>query len=201
MSLFRRAFSGATTGNVPGACLLTPLGRHAHLALAWKEGFQPQSSGLSAQKRARGAMVQDSHPVVAGKRARPGTWVPARPPTLYSVPSSSQLLAAPCPCLPGCSLGPPAPPTPPLTHPVLRFVTTARDYLNCLLFLALRRRERSLPDSGAPLLPRGPRGDSLRSVSWPAQPPALSPTRSKTRDQNEGDKRHRKMGLGLGVFV
>lgn len=24
---------------------------------------------------------------------------------------------------------------------------------------------------------------------------------SKTRDQNEGDKRHRKMGLDLGVFM
>lgn len=133
--------------------------------------------------------------MVAGRGAGPGTRVPARPPTLSNMPCSSQLLPAQCLCPPGCSLGPPAPPTPPLLHPILSFITTAREYLNCLLFLALRIRERSLPDSGAPLLPRGPCGDGICSVSCPAQPQLFPRLAVKLETRMRGTRGPGRWGL------
>ena len=65
-------------------------------------------------------------------------------------------------------------PTAPLTHPVLPRILIARKCLNSLLFLAARIRERSLRDSRAPPLPRGPCSDSVGLASCPAPPSALS---------------------------
>lgn len=140
-----------------------PLGRHAHLVLAWKEGFRSPGGGLAVSERAQSAGLQASHLQMVGKRARPGAGFPLGPQLILAIASSSSVC-----------LGPLRPPAPPLIHPILSFITTAREFLNCLLFLALRMRERSLPDSGAPLLLRGPRGDSICSVSCPAQPPPCS---------------------------
>lgn len=198
MSPFCLAFSRATTADVAGAFLLTSWWSHS--PTADMEGRLPITE-LGFQW-SRGLRAQCFGPLICRWQVKEPGLEPGfhLGPRLIPTCQTHPYYCLQCLCLPDCTLGPLTPPAPLLTH-LIRFITTAREYLNCLLFLALRLRERSLPDSGAPLLPRGPRGDSICSVSRPAQPPALSQTLGKTQDQNEGDKRHRKMGRSLGVFV